>query len=187
MSNSGNVTTGLGQFVPQTDVFDVAALYEENINSQTWKEYLVRLRQVVNNIAIVLNAKDTALYDLEEFVPGQQWFPKSSLNSASNSGVAQNYRQVFRLVVNFGALPNTTTKSVAHGIGNFSAEFSLTRLYGAASDTTGLSYIPLPYSSATSAANNVELYMDNTNVYISTGVDYSSYNVSYIIIELLKS
>ena len=172
-----------GSFVPTTNVWDVQRLYDVNVNSPEFKELLVRLYQNVNNIALILNIKDTGMYNTSEFVNGQLYFS----NPSNNSSTAANpiLRQVYRTVVNFGALPNTGTKSVPHGIITNNA-MTFTRIYGAASDTTGLNYIPLPYASPT-AANNIELNADSTNVNITTGSNRSNFNVTYIILEYLKN
>ena len=88
------------------------------------------------------------------------------------------------MVVNFGQLPNTATTTVAHGI-DFTTEYTLTRFYGAATDTTNRVYIPLPYASPT-LANNIELSADATNVSITTGSDRTNFDTTYVILEYLK-
>ena len=94
-------------------------------------------------------------------------------------------RPVFRTVVNMGALKNAGTTQQPHKIA-FNSGFTVTRMYGAASDTTDLTYIPIPYSSAT-LLDNIEMNADATNVYFITAADYSSYNISYAVIEYIKS
>lgn len=182
----------VGAFVPTSFIWDVARITDIDVNSQEFKELLVRLYQNVVNIANVLNIKDSAYYNTLEFVNGQLFFP----NPLFDSQTAQSpvYRQVLRKVINFGTLPNTATKSVAHGITciAFSAGpppipgTTFTRIYAAASDTTGLTYIPIPYASPT-AANNIELNVDSSNVNITTGSNRSNFNVCYVILEYLQS
>ncbi len=174
--------TLFGAFVPTTSVWDVAQLYQVEVTSPEFKELLVRLYQNINNIANILNLKDTGYYTTQEFVNGQSFFPNPALNS-STSTVA-TYRQVFRTTVNFGALPNTGTTSVPHNI-PITAGFTFTRIYGAASDTVGNSYIPLPYIDATTG-NNIELNVDATNVNIITTSDRTNYTVCYVVVEYLK-
>lgn len=180
---ANNINTGA--FVPTTDVYDTQAIYDLDINSLEFKEFLVRLRQSTNNIALVLNVKDSGYYVLTEFVNSQLWFPNPILSSTTQQ--TPSYRQDFRLVIDFGALPNTGSKSVAHNISGIVplGLFTLTRLYGAATDPIAQSYIPIPYASPT-LANNIELSMDATNVTITTGSNRSNYLISYVIIEYLK-
>lgn len=177
------VSTLFGSFVPTTQVWDVAAIQEIDVTSPEFKELMVRLYQQINNIAVVLNTKDTGLYQLSEFVNGQLYFN----NPAYNSGTPflGGGRQVLRMVVNFGALPNTGTKSVPHGL-MCTGQTTFTRIYGTASDISGKNYIPLPYASPT-AANNIELKVDATNVTIITGSDRSNFTITYVVLEYLQS
>jgi hypothetical protein len=139
----------------------------------------VKIREYLNNISIAVNKKDSGIYDSIETITGQSFLPTFSTSTSSNT----NYRTVFRKTIDFGSLPNTTTKSVAHGI-IFGTTFSTTKIYGSATDPTN-SFIPLPYSSPT-LANNIELNLDGTNVNIITGSDRTSYTRSFVIIEYIK-
>ena len=140
--------------------------------------------QYLNNIALSVNIRDAGYYVTDEFVNGQNYFINPSLNS--NSSTTPVFRQVYRKVINFGALPNAATKSVAHNI-LVNAAYTFTRIYGCASDPITLNYLPLPYSSSIALASNIELYVDATNVNIRTGANYSAYTTTYIILEYIKS
>lgn len=170
-----------GSFVPTTNIWDVSEILTIDINSEKFRELLVRLYQNINTIAVVLNSKDTGYYVENEFTNGQLFFPNPILTSQSSSYPI--YRNVVRYVVDFGALPNTGTKSVAHPVAPNSS-YTFTRIYGCASDTTGLNYIPLPYASPV-LANNIELKVDSTQVTITTGSNRSNFNVCYVILEYL--
>lgn len=178
-----------GLFIPTTDSFDRTIIDTLNVNSPEFKDFLVRLYQTTNNIALALNLKDTGYYVDQEYVNGQSWFPDPSLTS--NTAESPEYRQVYRLVVNFGALPDGTaavTKNVAHGL-TVDDNTSFTRIYGVASKTSSAySYIPLPYSSPT-LANNITLSVDATNVTITVDatVDWSSYDTTYVVLEYILS
>lgn len=172
-----------GAFVPTTNIWDVQNLYQTDVNSPEFKELLVRLYQNVNTIALVLNIKDTGMYQLSEFVNGQLLFPNPANNSSTAAYPAN--RQILRQVYNFGALPNTTTKSVPHHI-TCTAHTTFTRIYGAASDTSGFHYIPLPYAS-NSAGASIELNLDGTNINVTTGSDRTNFNITYIIVEYVQT
>lgn len=101
-----------GSFVPTTNVWDTSEVLAADVNSEEFKQLLVRLYQNINTIAIVLNSKDTGYYVSSKFTNGQLFFPNPALTSQSSS--TPIYRNVIRYVVNFGALPNTGSKSVAH-------------------------------------------------------------------------
>lgn len=178
----------IGAFLPTTDVFDRSTIDAININSPEFKDFLVRLYQTTNNISIMVNIKDTGYYDTQEFVNGQLFFPVKTLSSQTSQ--APEFRQVFRTVVDFGALPNAATKSVAHGIDINTVTdnnlYTFTRIYATASDTTGYTYLPIPYASAT-AANVIDLSVTATNVVITTGVNRVNYDTCYVILEYLKN
>jgi hypothetical protein len=177
------VYTNSGSFVPTSYVWDVARLYEVDINSDEFKELLVRLYQNLNIIALSLNTRDAGYYNTSEFVNGQVFFPNPLLNSSTPE--TPEFRQVFRKVINFGALPNTTTKSVPHGI-TITPTTTFTRIYGAASNPTSNVYLPLPFASPT-LADNIELYVDLTNVVVITANNESLFTTTYIILEYLQS
>lgn len=169
----------IGAFIPTTDIFDIGHI---DPKKPEFRELFVRLHQTVNDIALRLNISDAGYYVQEEFICGQVYFPNPALDDTTPQ--APTYRQVFRKVINFGALPNTATKTVAHGIAPDST-FTFTRIYGAASDTTGLVYLPLPFASPT-LAENIKLFADVTNVSITTGNNRAAYDVTYVVLEYIK-
>lgn len=172
----------VGAFVPTTNVWDPTELYTTEVTSPAFKELLVRLYQNLNQLSLVTNVKDSGMYVDSEFVTSCQFFPNPALSSAT--GQAPVLRQVFRKVINFGALPNTATKSVAHGIAP-TASFSFTRIYGCSTNPS-TSYIPLPYASPV-LANNIELNADATNVNVTTGSNRTAYTITYIVLEYIKT
>jgi len=172
-----------GSFIQTTHDFDVDNLQEIDVKSKEFKELLVRLGIYVNNMANILNIKDTGRYDIAEFVNGQIFFSDPTLNSGTTQ-VPQD-RQVFRKVINFGALPNAGTKSTAHGI-TCTSKTSFTRIYGCATDPVNKLYIPLPYASTT-LNQNISLSVDGTNVNVTTGINYSAYTITYLVLEYLQN
>ena len=176
--------TNVGAYIPSTYILDVISeIYNTDVTSPKFKELLVRLVQNLNRMQILLNNKDTGLYPTQEFVCSQQYYPNPTLNSTTTQYPA--LRNVFRLVINFGSLPNATTKSVAHGI-TCTSMVTFTRIYGTATNPS-TNYIPIPYASCTDVAHNVELNVDATNVNITTGTNRSAYTTTYVILEYLKN
>ena len=170
-----------GAFLETLSVLDVLSLPDNQVRPEL-KELMIRLVNTINNMSLMTNLKDSGYYPLTEFVNGQAYFPNPALGS--NTQQQPTLRQVFRLVINFGQLPNAGAKSVAHGLTVTNA-FTFTRIYGAASDTTGHNYIPLPYASPT-LANNTSIDVDGTNVTVTTGSNRTNFNISYIILEYIK-
>ncbi len=174
-----------GAFIQTTQVWDVSQLQEVDVKSPQFKELLVRMYQQINNIANVLNVKDTGMYQLSEFVNGQLYFSNPALDSSTDQYPID--RPVLRKVINFGTLPNAAVKSVPHGI-TCTAMTSFTRIYATASDPVGFNYIPIPYASNAGATDMVELYVDATNVNIDTGtIDRTNFTITYVVLEYIQS
>lgn len=171
-----------GAFVPTTNIWDPSELYTLDIQPE-FRELLVRLYQNLNNMSLLLNLKDTGYYTLEEFLNSQAFFPNPALSSTTPQTPV--FRQGFRKLIQMGTLPNNGTISIAHGIA-IQNTYSFTRIYGAASDQTGLNFIPLPYASPT-LANNIEVRVDGTNVVLTTGSNRTNFTISYVIVEYIKS
>lgn len=172
-----------GSFIPTTQVWDVSEIYSTEVTSPAFKELLVRLYQNLNGMALSVNGRDAGMYDKTEFVNGQTFFPAAGTSSATSS--APNQRQVYRKVVDFGALPNAAAKTVAHGL-TVTNGYTFTRIYGTASNTAGLLYIPIPYASSV-LLNNIELSVSNVNVTITTGIDRTAFTICYVVLEYLKN
>ena len=135
----------------------------------------LKLTDSYQQIASAVNNREISVYTTQELPNGQQYFNPSN---------AQLFQSVYRKVIDFGALPDTTTKSVAHGL-TFDANTIFTHIYGAASDPTGTTYIPIPYSSPT-LNENISLSVDGTNVIVETGIDRTNYTTCYIVLEYIK-
>lgn len=179
-----NPANQIGLFVGTNNIWDVSELYEIDVTSPEFKELLVRLYQNINNISLALNLKDSGYYNnIGTFVNGQLWFPNPAYNSSTL--IKPTFRQVFRVVINFGTLPNIGTKSVAHNI-TINTSYTFTRIYATASDTTGLTYIPIPFASPV-LVENIKLDVDANNVNITTGSNRTNYNVCYVILEYITS
>lgn len=171
-----NSTNNKGFFVNTTRVFDVQRLQEVNVNSDDFKELLVLLHQDINSIQLAVNARDNGLRLTEETLTNKQWFPLVT-------GVNVPNRFSYNIVINFGALPNTSTKSVAHNI-NTSNGIIWAQITGAATNTSNNEGIPIPYSDT--SADVVQIEVDSTNVNITTNADFSAFDTCYILLEYLR-
>ena len=167
-----------GMFVPTTQVYNAGSIQRMDSDSEEFRNLLVTLYQSINNIAVVLNHKTSGYYTLNEFVNGNVFFP----NPASTE--VNVFRQEYHKVVNFGALPNTGVKSVAHGI-TVTSSFIWTGVGAYATDPIGLTGLQIPYASPTDA-NEIEINVDATNVNITTGSNRTNYTTCYVILSFLK-
>jgi len=173
-----------GAFLNTRYIVDPSRIYEMNVNSREFKDILVSIFQNMNSITNMMNMKTTGTFPLQEFVTGNQYFPNPSLSSASSTTPV--FRAEYRKVINFGALPgSTSTASVAHEI-DFNSNTLFTGVYGIASDTTSYNYIPIPYATST-AADIVEINVDTTNVNITVGKDMSAFDKVLVVLSYLKS
>ena len=95
-----------------------------------------------------------------------------------------NGKPLYRKVIDFGKLPNSTNKGVAHNIINLGM---VTHLYGMAynsSDTTQA--YPLPFTTASNISGSIALASDETYVVIITGINRTNY-FAYVVIEYTKN
>ena len=176
------VNTEVGAFLPTTGVFDRSIIDAIDIKSPEFKDFLVRLYQRTNEIALSVNIRDAGFYVEEEFINGQLWFENKTLSSKTSK--APQMRQVYRKVIDVGSLPGAPgTQTTAHSI-PITTDYSFTRIYGTASDTTGLIFLPIPYATAT-AADIIEIKVDVTNINITVGKDMSAFNKCYVVVEYI--
>lgn len=91
---------------------------------------------------------------------------------------------VYEKVVDLGALPNNTTKNVAHGISNLGLVISAVFV---AKDTSG-QYIQMPFTVAKDGYINyqVSVYLTSTNIVIEAGSNRSTYS-GYAILRYTKA
>ena len=118
-------------------------------------------------IAITDDSEDNN-YSTDEKLTGKYWI---------------DGKPIYRKVIDFGPLPNTTTKGVAHGISNLS---QIITLYGISYSPMNSSWYTVP------AANSVSTYCfalwcDRTNVSVKTGDDRTYQTPTYIILEYTKT
>lgn len=180
LRDKNNSQTSTGIYVPTTNIWDVQSIQSAEINSKEFKELLVRLYQNINIISTALNLKESGYYLEQEFLTSQLFFPQ--LNTLTEK---QSERQTFRMVINFGPLPNTATTSVPHGL-NIGKTYTVTRIYGSSTQAGATLFIPIPYASPT-LTENIAINIDQTNVNITTAMDYSDYTITYVIFEYLKN
>ncbi len=129
------------------------------------------LNDIYQAIASSVNNKIGGLYVPQEKINSQQYFDATNV---------QMFKEVYRMVVDFGALPNNTSKSVAHNIPGWNNKFRLTQAYGAATDPIGLQALPIPN-------NGILLLVDATNVTVTTTSNRSAFTATTIVIEYTKS
>lgn len=168
--------------LPTTLSIDVQRLYSVDVNSQDFKNLLVSIALDINKIMVAVNSKATINYSTNEVATGCTFYPDPALDSTTNRSPSQ--RQILSKTINFGTLPNNTTKSVAHGI-DWTSNFLLIGVRGAATNASKTKGISLGYSSPV-AVENISLWADDTNVNVKTGMDRTEFTDTNIFIEFIK-
>lgn len=159
---------------PTSDIYQAYPPVYDAI-PQKWEESRDFLVEALKLITNALNVREIGFFLEEQLVSGQQFIPATA---------GGELRDVFRKVINFGALPNTATKSVPHGI-TVDDNFTLVHLYASATKpTVAYSAIPIPYASPTTA-DEIAINIDSTNINITTGSDRTAYTRCYVVIEYL--
>lgn len=110
----------------------------------------------------------------QQLITGKNFLPGTSTPSD------QGFRTVWRKVIVFGALPASTTKSIAHGI-TFDINFTLVDSWASATDPVNFRAITFAYQPECS----VSLQIVGPDVIITTTADYSNYTRCYVVIEYL--
>lgn len=141
---------------------------------EDFEEFRVKFLEVYRDLANNLNTKEIGIYDLQEFLTGQQWF---------TTGNPQKKRQTFRRVYSIGAIAAGATLNTAHGLTGITA---FTAIYGTAV-TDAVDYRPLPYVSTVALNQQVSLTVDATNIIIVNGAGAANITSALVVLEFLKN
>lgn len=98
-------------------------------------------------------------------------------------GIDVNGDVIWRKLVDFGALPNATTKLVPSGVVNMKQLYSLLAV---AKISGGGTYLGLPYCHPNQQSLNINIAYTDNSVQILTGTDRSNYS-AIAILEYTKS
>lgn len=175
--------SGTGSYIPTTSITEIGKIYELQGVSEEQKEILVKLYQYFNNIALVLNTKETALFPIYEM--------NSSGLMFGTTATEFEMRPIYYATINFGALPNAGTKSVAHNI-YFAGTPTKVKFIDHkcwSTDPVNLIAIPIPYVGDPASVNNlqdVQINVDTTNINITTGIDRTSFTETIVTLYYIK-
>ena len=154
-----------GVYVPTTRNYELEIIKNVDFNSPEFRELLVRLYQFQTEMALALNLKTSAYYVLDEFVTSNLYFK----NPAADPTVrTPQYRNEYRKVINFGALPAMgASLSQPHGI-SVTSNTRWVGFIGGATNTVGLTGASIPNA-------DIRVTIDNTNITLTASADYSAY------------
>lgn len=105
--------------------------------------------------------------------------PNYSTEEVWTGGYWKDGKKIYRKVVDCGALPNTTTKNVAHNIANISW---IVNYSGVTSN--GSEWVCLP---ASFTSSSIGLSVNSTNIILLTYSNRTSYTSTFVTIEYTKT
>ena len=91
---------------------------------------------------------------------------------------------LYEKTINFGALPNSTAKSISHGISNLDY---VVLINGTAQRTTGLNRIQIPFVNVDNIATQIRIMISDTDIAIQCGSDRSDFTKCYITLQYTKT
>jgi hypothetical protein len=147
---------------------------------EEWGNARQTIVEMNRKISTCLNSREIGFCLLEETLSGKQLF----LDVQPTTGTTQQFRDVFRTMVNFGPLPASGTVSKPHGI-DFTDNNVFVVISATATDPIGFTAIPIPFSSVTTG-QNIQITVDAVNVNITTTYNYSNYTTCIVTLEYTK-
>lgn len=163
-----------GAFLPPSRIPDPRTRINKEFTQAQLDEMFLIIRDEINAIKTILNNKTTGAHELYEFISGSTYFSDPTLDSTT--ALTPIPRPEYLTTVNFGALPNTAAKAVAHGIIT-TAKMKMVHIHATASDLATPAYIQIP---ATWIA------IDGTNITITTPADYTAYTECIVVLKYIK-
>ena len=157
---------------------------QENITFATDpNQFLLQFTTLYRQMATNTNVKEIGIYHQDEIINGQQYYIPD-VTGPPNPPLEQ--MQIYRTVINTGALLNALPTAVNHGLNGGAAvpaTWMFTRVYGFARAPGTPSWIPLSNGGIYDCA----LEVTPLQVIITPTVNLAAYTESYIILEYWKA
>lgn len=161
-----NPSNSLGPFIATSTFFP-----------EEFDEFRVKFLELYQNLANAVNTRDVAIYDLQEFLTGENWF---------TPGNPQIKRKTYRKVFILSAMGAGVTTTIAHGITGVNTATTFTHIYGACL-TAVPDNRPIPYASVTAVNQQIELNVGAVNINVINGAAAPNITSGYIILEYLRN
>jgi len=133
------------------------------------ENFIVEIYEKINEMINTINNKDSAIYSNEHFYTCGKWYINNNPTAPA---------QLMRKVISFGALPNTTAKSVPHqlnGANPIDENWIVIPI-------AGRSFNPTAGVTTSIFGPYIEVVSDYTNITITTTLDYSAFTTTEIIL-----
>lgn len=178
-----STTASVGQFYMDTTTGNVYVCTDDTSSTYTWDAVAGGTTFSVTNTDPGEGATIAANSLIGVYDDGSVSMDLSTTEQATGIKALNGKMIYSKTLNNVATLPNASSKTLAHGISNFS---SVWFVYGISSSTTTGEQIPLPYASPT-ASDSVSVKVDSTNVTITTGNDKTAFNTGHITLYYTKS
>jgi len=176
-----------GLFLQTTAAYDDDVIQSMDVNSDAFKQFIIKLRENVGDVYKALNLKDTGIYSNNEFVCGKTYPPNPLLTPLSKQKPTKRMVTRKSFIIPGGLLlgPNT----FPHGL-NITplalSEWSTTFIDGTACDTTNRLYFKIPHLDP--LGNNICIEVNATDIVLTAvGIPRPTFNTIYICLEYLTS
>lgn len=152
-------STNLESYVP---VYDVAP--------DQWEQARAFIVEQLKLHANAINAREIGFFIDQELLSGKAFIP--GVNQITDGGSSQQFRTILRKVVVFGPI-TAGANQMAHGI-SVDANFTLIQLWASATNSSTFRSVTF--------SNSDTIYMDATNIHITSDGNYDRANafVEYI-------
>lgn len=156
---------------------------------QTWRNFPMdetnlelTLNKLYVDVANAVNWREISLYDVYPIFNGKQWYPTATV-SPTNALYSSPRRMNFRQVFTFTTIAAGATLTIVHNIAPLA---QVTMLYGNVI-TANPDFRPVPYVDVTAVTNQINIYNDDTNIYINNGSTAPNITSGFCVIEYLQS
>jgi len=153
------------------------------------------LSLLLKRYADSINSKEGSLYLLQELSNFQLWFtPTVAADPQTYPGGEASFRNGYRSTFDMtataagGPIAAGATRSVAHNL-DVTTIVATTRVYGGFKQdqaAPGPYFGPIPYASTVAINQNIEVYMDATNVNVIVGAGQFQLDQCYIVWEYIR-
>ena len=151
----------------------------------------ITLADYNNKIEEITGSREQITVDKEEYEKLKKDVEDLKAKNSNYSTTEQEIgtwidgKKLYRKVIDFGALPNNSTKEVLHNVTNVD---NIYINYGASFvKQNGTNYkFGVTHTNTSSMSAQWETYVDSTKIYIKTGSDRTGYS-AYVTIEYTKN
>lgn len=137
-----------------------------------WEDAQPFLVEMLKKISNAVNVREIGWFIDQELLSGKAFIP--GVNNTTSGGSSQQFRQVFRKVIEFPGL-TIGANNQPHGI-LIDDNFTLVQLFGAATDAVAFTGEPIPNGADT-------ISYDATDIIITVAANYTR---AYAVIEYLQ-